>query len=131
MAKLPQPVRWSILIPLIVFAIIAVTVSSWLFLEAHCLTVKKDAAKPAPPPPFHKSSLGTPNPRDKPAPSRYPAARGSPFLEHYSSTALILRTPDEEDSSFLILNFPSSPVRKAWGPPQISRDTTLSSNPTV
>ena len=38
----------------------------------------------------------------------------------YSKIALILRTPAEDDVSFVILNVPSSEVLATWGPAQIS-----------
>ena len=38
----------------------------------------------------------------------------------YSNTAFILLTPLEEDSSFIIFNFPNSQVFFTWGPAQIS-----------
>ena len=40
----------------------------------------------------------------------------------YSSTALMRRTPAEEDCSLTILKCPSSPVDLACGPPHISRE---------
>ena len=40
----------------------------------------------------------------------------------YLITALMRRTPAEEDSSFWILKEPRSPVFSAWGPPQISKE---------
>ena len=45
-----------------------------------------------------------------------------PWRWSYFSTALMRRTPAEEDSSFMILNSPRSPVLVAWGPPQISKE---------
>ena len=39
---------------------------------------------------------------------------------NYSNTALILRTPAEDDVSFMILKVPSSFVFWTWGPAQIS-----------
>ena len=42
------------------------------------------------------------------------------ILRTYSRTALILRTPAEDDCSFWIMNFPKRPVRSTWGPPHTS-----------
>lgn len=47
------------------------------------------------------------------------ATKGSSY-SFYSKTALIRLTPEPEDCSFLILNFPSSDVFATWGPAQIS-----------
>ena len=47
-----------------------------------------------------------------------------PWGWSYFSTALMRRTPAEEDSSFMILNSPRSPVLVAWGPPQISKENS-------
>ncbi len=56
--------------------------------------------------------------------SRGKAPWVSPVLYFCSGirTALMRRTPAEEDSSFWILNVPRSPVFCAWGPPQISKE---------
>jgi hypothetical protein len=58
-----------------------------------------------------------------PAKGFYKTAQEKDFLGlfYYFNTARMRRTPLLELSSFCILNVPSSPVREACGPPQISR----------
>jgi len=48
-----------------------------------------------------------------------------------SRTALILRTPDDEDCSFWIINIPKTPVFSTCGPPQTSLENACSSCPMV